>query len=80
MIDANPAALSAGVATGIQFSPIDAAGLIGAVRRAVALYHEPKGWAAMQRQGMKADVSWDASAERYAALFEALLAAAGSKA
>jgi starch synthase len=80
VIDANPAALSAGVATGIQFSPIDAAGLIGAVRRAVALYHEPKAWSAMQRQGMKADVSWDASAERYAALFEALLAAAGSKA
>jgi starch synthase len=50
------------------------------VRRAVALYNEPKAWAAMQRQGMKADVSWDASAERYAALFAALIAAAGSKA
>jgi starch synthase len=80
VIDANPAALSAGVATGIQFSPVDAGGLIAAVRRAVALYSEPKAWAAMQRQGMKADVSWDASAERYAALFAALIAAAGSKA
>lgn len=79
VIDANPAALSAGVATGFQFAPVDVASLISGVRRAVALWPDRKAWAGMQRQGMKADVSWDASAERYAALFAALMDAAGGK-
>jgi starch synthase len=76
VIDANTAALGAGVATGIQFSPIDAGGLRRAVRRAIDLYREPSAWSAMQRQGMKSDVSWDRSAERYAALFRSLVATA----
>ena len=76
VIDANTAALSAGVATGIQFSPIDAAGLRRAIGRAIELFHEPAVWTAMQRQGMKSDVSWDRSAERYAALFRSLVATA----
>jgi starch synthase len=76
VIDANTAALGAGVATGIQFSPIDAGGLRRAVRRAIELYREPSVWSAMQRQGMKSDVSWDRSAERYAALFRSLVTTA----
>ena len=69
VIDANEAALDAGVATGIQFAPVDADGLRGAIRRAAALYRQPAAWAAMQRQGMKSDVSWDRSAARYAELY-----------
>ena len=30
-------------------------------------------WASIQRQGMKADLSWDRSAEKYAALYRSLL-------
>ena len=37
VIDANVAALNAGVATGLQFAPVEADALRGAIRRAVAL-------------------------------------------
>ncbi len=76
VIDANPAALSAGVATGFQFSPVDVGGLIAGVRRALAVWPDRRLWTGLQRQGMKADVSWDASGARYAALFAALQEAA----
>jgi starch synthase len=73
IIDANDAALSAGVASGIHFAPADGAALEDAIRRAVALYREPKAWAQMQRMGMKMDVSWEKSAARYAALYRKLI-------
>ena len=38
VIDANLAALNAGVATGFQFAPVDAPGLASAIRRAVGLF------------------------------------------
>lgn len=73
VIDANTMALNAGVATGIQFSPVTANALGDALRRAVALYHQPTVWAQMQRRGMKTDVSWGASAQVYAELYQSLL-------
>ncbi|MDK1490641.1 glycogen synthase GlgA [Sinorhizobium sp. 7-81] len=74
IIDANEAALSAKVATGFQFTPITAGGLRLAIRRAFRAYSEPKVWARLQNQGMKSDVSWAKSAERYASLYSGLLA------
>ncbi|MEF0940726.1 glycogen synthase GlgA [Rhizobium sp. BR 362] len=73
IIDANHAALQAKVATGIQFSPITAEGLLQAVRRAMHLFQDRKVWTQMQKQGMKSDVSWGKSAERYAALYSSLV-------
>ncbi len=73
VIDANVAAVNAGVATGLQFTPVDAAPLAGAIRRATALMREPAVWAGIQRQGMKADVSWDRSAALYADLYSSLV-------
>lgn len=73
VIDANEAALSAGVATGFQFAPDDAGALLHAVRRLADAYQNPVMWASIQRQGMKADLSWDRSAEKYAALYRSLL-------
>jgi starch synthase len=75
VIDANLAALNAGAATGFQFTPIDAAPLAGAVRRATLLMRDKAGWTAIQRQGMKSDVSWDRSAALYADLYASLLPA-----
>lgn len=75
VIDANEAALSAGVATGVQFSPVDADSLRIAVRRTVSLHRDGKAWTAMQRQGMKSDVSWTRSAARYADLYRSLVPA-----
>lgn len=73
VIDANEAAVEAGVATGVVFSPVTAAALAEALRRTSLLYGQPKIWKKIQRRGMKTDVSWGVSAERYAALYTKLL-------
>ena len=74
VIDANEAALSAGVATGFQFEPSNGASLLHAVQRAAAVYADRAAWASIQRQGMKSDVSWDRSAAKYAELYRSLVA------
>ena len=74
VIDANEAALSAGVATGIQFSTVDVDGIRLAARRLVALHADRKAWTTMQKQAMRSDVSWTRSAARYADLYRSILA------
>ena len=76
IIDANDAALSAGVASGIQFSPVTQEALEHALQRTSTLYADKAAWASMQQAGMKADVSWTRSAARYADLYRSLLKAA----
>jgi starch synthase len=73
VIDANEAAIEAGVATGIVFAPAEQWALRDAIKRTISLYARPKVWRKMQRRGMKSDVSWDASAEKYAKLYQKLL-------
>jgi starch synthase len=73
VIDANPAALAAGVATGIQMNAVNAGALSTAISRAVALYHRPKEWKRLQTNAMKADFSWGASGAAYAALYRQLI-------
>ncbi|WP_457153596.1 glycogen synthase GlgA [Mesorhizobium sp. P5_C1] len=73
VIDANEAAVSAGVATGFQFAPNNGGALLHAVRRLVDAHASPAVWESLQRQGMKADVSWDKSAEKYVELYRLLL-------
>ncbi|ANY21006.1 Glycogen synthase 1 [Tsuneonella dongtanensis] len=72
VIDANPAALAAGVATGIQMNAVDQPALAAAVSRAVDLYARPGEWRRLQKNGMKADFSWRASGAAYAALYRKL--------
>lgn len=72
VIDANSAALKAGVATGLQFSDISADGLLATVRQAVALYRRPAVWRRLQEAGMRGDVGWAQSAAEYAALYRRL--------
>ena len=72
VIDANDAALKAGVATGVQFGDVSHEGLLEAVRRTVRLYAQPEVWQRMQINGMRADVGWQASAAEYAALYRRL--------
>ena len=74
VIDANEAALAAGVATGIQFAGVTREGLRHALARTMALWARPDAWAAMQKQGMKADFSWAGSGRRYAELYRSLVA------
>ena len=69
VIDANPAAIAAEVATGVVFDPNSAHALYEAIRKTVRLYRDDKLWKKIQRRGMKSDVSWDTSAARYADLY-----------
>lgn len=69
VIDANPAAVAAEVATGVVFDPGSAHALYEALRKTVRLYHDDRLWKKIQRRGMKSDVSWDTSAARYADLY-----------
>ncbi|MXO71044.1 glycogen synthase GlgA [Alteraurantiacibacter buctensis] len=75
VIDANPAALAAGVATGVQFDGISEHSLRAAIDRTLALYRQPDTWRRLQTNGMAADFSWAASARAYAALYRSLTGA-----
>ena len=74
VIDANEAALAAGVATGFQFAPESADALGHAVRRVVSAHADRTIWAGIQKQGMKSDVSWERSAQKYVQLYKSLIA------
>ncbi|MEZ5782142.1 MAG: glycogen synthase GlgA [Rhizobiaceae bacterium] len=74
VVDANEAALAAGVATGFLFSPVTTGALMQGIHRAIAAYSRPATWANLQKQCMKADVSWSRSANRYVDLYKSLLA------
>jgi starch synthase len=75
VIDANMAALAVEVATGFHVTPLTADAIVDAVSRMNRLFKEPKTWTKIQRNGMKSDVSWDASATRYHDLYSSLLPA-----
>ncbi|HLG83258.1 MAG TPA: glycogen synthase GlgA [Bradyrhizobium sp.] len=61
-------------ATGFKFAPVTADGLAGALRRAVAAFHDKVAWHRLQRNGMATDVSWRNRATRYAELYHDILA------
>jgi starch synthase len=75
VIDANAMALSAGCATGFQFSPVAEGSLGDALERACDLFADQAQWRRMQKNGMAADVGWAASAARYAAIYSEMVAA-----
>ena len=73
VIHASPAALAAGVATGIVFHPVDGVALGQALRGVLALYADKPVWTTLQRNAMAQDVGWGASAADYAALYESAM-------
>ena len=72
VVDANDAALAAGVATGIQFHPPAVGELDWALQRAVRIYRDPATMRRLRLNGMRADVSWRGPAKRYASLYRSL--------
>ncbi len=72
VIDANEAAIAAGVATGVQFSPLSVDALSYALDRALAIYRDPAAMRRIRLNGMRADVSWRGPARRYAALYRSI--------
>lgn len=73
IVDANHAAIISGSATGVQFTLTDTNSMLYALRRTFKLHDDRKLWVRVQKQGMKTDVSWDASASEYASLYSSLL-------
>jgi starch synthase len=72
VIDGNEAAMAAGVATGIQFSPLSVEALAYALDRALAIYRDAAAARRMRLNGMRADVSWRGPAQRYAGLYRSI--------
>jgi starch synthase len=72
VIDANEAALAAGVATGIVHDGVTPDALRNAMARTIALHAQPPRWRRLQENGIRSDVSWAASGRRYADLYRQL--------
>ncbi|WP_116085650.1 glycogen synthase GlgA [Tropicimonas sp. IMCC34011] len=72
VIPANAAALQAGAATGLQFHPITAPALEGALNQLCDLYSDADTWGRIQRNAMKHPVGWGPSAAAYAALYKGM--------
>jgi len=72
VIPATAATLAAGVATGIQFNPVDTQSLVNAIHRLCRLYRQPDIWDKMLRNAMAHPVGWGSSARIYADLFQTM--------
>lgn len=72
VINASPAALSSGVATGLQFFPVTALALSNSLAQLSTLFSQPKVWKAMQRNAMKQQVGWADSARAYHDIYATL--------
>lgn len=72
VIDANAAALGAGVATGFVCHGVTRDALVHVIDRVNACYADTKLWQSMQRNAMRQSVGWEASAAGYAELYGAL--------
>lgn len=72
VINASPAALARGVATGLQFFPVTAQALSNAFARVCDLYDDSKTWKTMQRNAMKQPVGWETSAAAYKDIYKQL--------
>ncbi len=72
VIDANPMALAAGVATGVTFPGPTEAALRTALHRTATLFRDTAAWRRMQLNGMATDVSWQGPARAYADLYRGL--------
>jgi starch synthase len=75
VIDANEAALAAGVATGVQFAPVTREALEHAIDRALVLWRDRDAWHRLQLAAMGSDVGWTRPARKYAALYRSLASA-----
>ncbi|MBI2317434.1 MAG: glycosyltransferase, partial [Betaproteobacteria bacterium] len=74
VVDASPATLADGTATGFIFEGSTPAALQAAVERAVGAYRNAATWRALQRNGMRRDFSWNSSAVQYLDIYRRLAA------
>lgn len=74
VVDATPAHLAAGKATGFAFVVHNTQTFLETVKRALAMFRDqPDQWLNLQRNGMRQDWSWDRSAGEYERLYRSLV-------
>ena len=76
IVDATPATLAAGTATGFLFDEPTVDGLWNAIGRALDAYAQPALWRTVQRAGMAQRFGWAERAHEYVALYRSLVDAA----
>jgi len=74
VVDATPASLADGTATGFLFHGANPAEVLAVVMRALLLYGNGQAWHKLQVNGMKRDFSWKCSARKYLEIYQTLLA------
>jgi len=70
IIDASP---DGSHGTGFVFEKYDAASLLSALTRALALFNRKKIWRKIMKEGMRQDFSWQLSAQKYSDLYHQAL-------
>ncbi|KAB2838285.1 MAG: glycosyltransferase, partial [Burkholderiales bacterium] len=76
VVDASPENLATGSATGFCFHAPEVPAMLGALRRACALWADRNAWQGLMVNGMCRDFGWTPVAEAYLALYRRLAAAA----
>jgi starch synthase len=72
VVDATPASLADGTATGFVFGAATPAALGGAIDRACDLHADTARWRRLQENAMRQDFGWSAAAARYRDLYQTL--------
>jgi starch synthase len=64
---------AAGIGNGFTFEQYKSKELLGAIKRALALYQNKDAWAALVRKAMTADFSWKSSGGEYIKLYRTII-------
>ncbi|MGA9063206.1 MAG: glycogen synthase GlgA [Terracidiphilus sp.] len=59
-----------GTGTGFKFAGYDPKDLLAEIDRAIAAFHDKKGWTRLMRNGMARDYSWPGPAKEYVKVYE----------
>jgi starch synthase len=70
VVDATPATLADGTATGFTFLEPTSSALRAAIARALSFRADRASWTRLIENGMRADWSWDRSARQYVSLYD----------
>ena len=62
-----------GEGNGFKFSAYKPASFLAAIQKAIELFQNPDAWKKLIANGMKADFSWDRSAQRYLELYHTVI-------
>ena len=62
-----------GEGNGFKFSAYEPNAFLETIRKALEVFQDPKAWQRLMANGMKADFSWEQSAQSYRALYELLM-------